>query len=663
MQQNQVNQDTWSPPFSIKIMENFLEDKYHTFMQNMIKTCKFVEATQGVGCKNVVQTQHKIRMDYTLSNHECRYIDEPLIEKADCDCNLRERWRLLYYDGNNKSFRDPHRDWTRHACHRRMSIIIGLSDPADYEGGEFVFAEKNIQYKIEKGAAVIFDSRMLHEVLPVTKGKRFVLQAFLFNDSGYKLRKTQNDIHQFSLMRYDPSLGNVININNTQERLSVSVGKNAAHSRIKSTEDSFIGDFTDINDVVCYVNSHPEIYCFTWHEMSHKNKKWAGKAYGWSRDITKDKGRLYSSSWPSEQNVISGNLRESLQEIPPKNTSDYYLMNISTNGGPGNQVVGIKESLIMASMLHRQFVAPPIVQHYVLNRKYGRYNSYKHWNFSEIYDYKAYTVKDLKDCKNMLDAEDKQYCVIRKDLESQLRMENIVDVSHLHKELLHIRNFRNENDYTELAHKNEKALVIHNLYNNTAISECFWNGCDTCDINREFEQIYSNICANFDFSSKIKDFGDAFIKNIFGKNKFLCLHIRYPDQASGSCDIKKINKLYNEGDIKQAVELLCIQHNIDMCNVFIATCNQPLIKSSALHECVLLDSNPIYNELESFIEQYIATQSTCFVYTGGIHAKPDHTHLRSTWSSFVLDYRNHRMNIPTNKNVYLTNYFQENKVQ
>ena len=83
--QNHPEQDSWSPPFSIKIMENFLEEKYHTFMQNMIKTCKFVEATQGVGCKNVVQTQHKIRMDYTLSNNECRYIDDPLIEKAYCD--------------------------------------------------------------------------------------------------------------------------------------------------------------------------------------------------------------------------------------------------------------------------------------------------------------------------------------------------------------------------------------------------------------------------------------------------------------------------------------------------------------------------------------------------------------------------------------------------
>ena len=38
-----------------------------------------------------------------------------------------------------------------------MSIIIGLSNPSDYEGGELVFPNNNLRYKIEKGAAVIFD--------------------------------------------------------------------------------------------------------------------------------------------------------------------------------------------------------------------------------------------------------------------------------------------------------------------------------------------------------------------------------------------------------------------------------------------------------------------------------------------------------------------------
>ena len=41
----------------------------------------------------------------------------------------------------------------------------------------------------------------------------------------------------------------------------------------------------------------------------------------------------------------------------------------------------------------------------------------------------------------------------------------------------------------------------------------------------------------------------------------------------------------------------------------------------------------------TFIEQYICAMSEKFLYIGGGLAKPDHTHLRSTWSSFVIDYR------------------------
>ena len=111
--------------------------------------------------------------------------------KSESKCYLRERWRILHYDGtmDKKSFRGPHTDWTNHSCHRRMSIIIGLSEPSMYTGGELVFKNNNLQYKIEKGAAVVFDSRLVHEVLPVTSGERYVLQAFLFDDTGLKVLK------------------------------------------------------------------------------------------------------------------------------------------------------------------------------------------------------------------------------------------------------------------------------------------------------------------------------------------------------------------------------------------------------------------------------------------------------------------------------------------
>ena len=37
---------------------------------------------------------------------------------------------------------------------------------------------------------------------------------------------------------------------------------------------------------------------------------------------------------------------------------------VTCDGGPGNQIEGIKEGLIIAEKLNREFVFPPIIQHY-----------------------------------------------------------------------------------------------------------------------------------------------------------------------------------------------------------------------------------------------------------------------------------------------------------
>ena len=155
-------------------------EKYYAFLNNIIQNRDFYKAMQGVGNTQQVDERHKIRLDYTLNTQECAVIDKPLVNKAECNCNLRERWRLLYYNGDDekKAFRDAHTDWTGYSCHRRMSIIIGLSEPHEYEGGELVFPNDNLKYKIGKGCAVIFDAKLLNEVLPVTKGKDMYYRPF-----------------------------------------------------------------------------------------------------------------------------------------------------------------------------------------------------------------------------------------------------------------------------------------------------------------------------------------------------------------------------------------------------------------------------------------------------------------------------------------------------
>ena len=58
---------------------------------------------------------------------------------------------------------------------RKLSFVVQLSDPEDYEGGNLqLLAEDGNSYFAprKKGTVIVFDSRTSHRVLKVTKGKR-----------------------------------------------------------------------------------------------------------------------------------------------------------------------------------------------------------------------------------------------------------------------------------------------------------------------------------------------------------------------------------------------------------------------------------------------------------------------------------------------------------
>ena len=67
--------------------------------------------------------------------------------------------------------------------HRKLSFVVQLSDPKDYEGGDLVlhFGEPHIVPK-RKGDIVFFPSHTLHEVTPVTKGTRYTLVGWVCGD-------------------------------------------------------------------------------------------------------------------------------------------------------------------------------------------------------------------------------------------------------------------------------------------------------------------------------------------------------------------------------------------------------------------------------------------------------------------------------------------------
>jgi hypothetical protein len=67
---------------------------------------------------------------------------------------------------------------------RKLTAIVQLTDPSEYEGGDVQFAiqDKHTKewYTINKlkGSLTIFPTFLSHRVTPVTKGTRYVLQEF-----------------------------------------------------------------------------------------------------------------------------------------------------------------------------------------------------------------------------------------------------------------------------------------------------------------------------------------------------------------------------------------------------------------------------------------------------------------------------------------------------
>ena len=91
-----------------------------------------------------------------------------------------EGFKIACYEASSSGFFAPHRDNLSPAtAHRRFALSLNLND--GYDGGELRFPEHGDSlYRPAAGEALVFSCAMLHEVVPVTRGRRFALLSFLF---------------------------------------------------------------------------------------------------------------------------------------------------------------------------------------------------------------------------------------------------------------------------------------------------------------------------------------------------------------------------------------------------------------------------------------------------------------------------------------------------
>ena len=78
------------------------------------------------------------------------------------------------YEGNGGHY-DWHLDIGPESInHRKVSVVVQLSDPTEYEGGDLELQPGNNSFAVprKKGAIVLFPSFILHRVTPLTSGLR-----------------------------------------------------------------------------------------------------------------------------------------------------------------------------------------------------------------------------------------------------------------------------------------------------------------------------------------------------------------------------------------------------------------------------------------------------------------------------------------------------------
>ena len=80
---------------------------------------------------------------------------------------------------------DSHVDCTTNGVIRKLSIVVQLSDPSEYEGGDFEYIDQTNPEKLPRtrGTLLAFPSFALHRVTPVTKGTRHSLVGWITGPS------------------------------------------------------------------------------------------------------------------------------------------------------------------------------------------------------------------------------------------------------------------------------------------------------------------------------------------------------------------------------------------------------------------------------------------------------------------------------------------------
>ena len=156
------------------------------YWQGRDKLTNTVDAAGG----NIVSGDLKRRQDVqvddpallaTVRTALTRRISPLIFQSFHTTINIMEAPVVGCYDTETGGWFRRHRDnMTRATANRQFAVSLNLNGDDEYDGGEVRFPEFGRElYRPSAGGALVFSCSLLHEVVPVTRGRRIGLFTFM----------------------------------------------------------------------------------------------------------------------------------------------------------------------------------------------------------------------------------------------------------------------------------------------------------------------------------------------------------------------------------------------------------------------------------------------------------------------------------------------------
>jgi predicted 2-oxoglutarate/Fe(II)-dependent dioxygenase YbiX/peroxiredoxin len=144
---------------------------------------------------------HKRRKDYVIGDDALiketqrrilRRVVPEILKVHQFKVTRMERYIVSCYAAEDRGHFRAHRDnTTAGTAHRRFAVSINLN--GEFDGGEIGFPEYGPRrFKPPVGGACVFSCSLLHEISPVTAGRRYAFLPFLYDDEAARIREANN---------------------------------------------------------------------------------------------------------------------------------------------------------------------------------------------------------------------------------------------------------------------------------------------------------------------------------------------------------------------------------------------------------------------------------------------------------------------------------------